>query len=525
MKKTKQILALLLALAMVLALAACGGDGNSSTGSTASTGGSTSSTGGDASEPEAATLDTSKEVNLIMYFISDKPGKYDEVEANYNKLFKEKLNCTLTTQWIPWSDYANKYPLLFSSGEEFDLAYTATWLSYASLAQKGAFKELDELWPQYAPNNWAQQSDAAKVQATVNGHYYCIPTLLATYSAYGPYYRTDILTEDQWDGKMENFEDLEKYLDAVKANVPEMEPYNVYSSGSEVDDMWLGANSLYAIRGTSWLHLDPFADKAELKTWYQYDGAMDFLTMMKRWCDKGFYSKSALADTDSTKPNNGKAACGIHNVDTYNGRVVDDYNNGRDWTWGFKNFVTDVSNLPFTQDACVVPTTSKNPERALALYDLITTNEEAYRVFMNGIEGTTYEIVDGQSKTLNADQDYGSTGMWAARNSLFNLDTVGSAADLNDMKAEWDAYIEKNGNTHSQYYAGFTIDTSSIETEYAACQNVVQQYWWPLELGYTEYLEAGLNDFQAKMEAAGVQKVIDTLQGQLDAYCEQFPQG
>ena len=115
--------------------------------------------------------------------------------------------------------------------------------------------------------------------------------------------------------------------------------------------------------------------------------------------------------------------------------------------------------------------------------------------------------------------------MWAARNSLFNLDTVGSAADLNDMKAEWDAYIEKNGNTHSQYYAGFTIDTSSIETEYAACQNVVQQYWWPLELGYTEDLEAGLNDFQAKMEAAGVQKVIDTLQGQLDAYCEQFPQG
>ena len=88
-----------------------------------------------------------------------------------------------------------------------DMAYTATWLNYSSLAQKGAFKALDELWPKYAPKNFERQSETALTQATVGDHYYCIPTLLATYSAFGPIYRTDLLKDTDWDGKMDNLAD------------------------------------------------------------------------------------------------------------------------------------------------------------------------------------------------------------------------------------------------------------------------------------------------------------------------------
>lgn len=509
MKSTRKLIALLLALALVFtAFAGCAG------------GGSNGGKGGELGE-----LDTSKEVELIMYFISDRPGKYDVVEENFNKLFKEKLNCTLKTQWIPWSDYGNKYPLLFSSGEQFDIAYTATWLSYASLAQKGAFMELDELWPKYAPNNWAKQSDAAKTQATVNGKLYCIPTLLATYSCFGPIYRKDILKDTDWDGKMENFEDLEVYLDYVKANCPDMEPMGLYSAGTDADEIWLDANSKYPIRGTNWLWVDPFAEKYELKTWYQYDGAKEFLETMKRWCDKGFWSKSCLSDTDSTKFKSGKTAARMHNVDSYQGEAVDVFNNGKDWEIGYTNFVKDISNLPFTQDACVLPTTCSDPARALALYDYITTDKEANMAFLSGIEGTTYEIVDDQIKTINVEEDYGASGMWAARNSEFNIPTYGAPADVLTMKADWDAYIKETGNHHSQYLAGFTVDTTSVETEYAACQNVVQQYWWPLECGLVSDVDASLAEFQEKMEAAGVQKVIDTFQAQLDQYCKDHPEG
>ena len=208
-----------------------------------------------------------------MYVVSNEPAKQQELTDNMNKIFKEKLNCTLKINYIGWAEYPNKYPLLFSSGEAFDMAYAATWLNFSALAQKGAFMNLDELWPTYAPDNFAMQSETAKQQATIDGHYYCVPTLLATYSAYGPMWRTDILDGTDWDGKMESFEDMEKYMDLVKANRPEFEPYDVCSSGSEMDDLYMYNNGMYAIKGSTndFLFIDPMEENPKLFTYYEYD--------------------------------------------------------------------------------------------------------------------------------------------------------------------------------------------------------------------------------------------------------------
>lgn len=518
MKNIKKFLALILALALIItAFSGCQG-GSETSGTASGESGNTS----EANSGETAALDTSEEVELVMYFISDRPGKYDEVEANFNEIFKEKLNCTLKTEWIAWSDYANKYPLLFSSGEKFDLAYMATWLGLSSYATKGAFMALDELWPTYAPNNYALQSETALTQATIDGHLYLMPSLLATYSAYGPYYRT--VFEDGaavYEGEVTNWEEYEAYMEWVQENTSISQPYQLYSSGLEVDDVYYQSMGQYPIRGTSWLSVDPYADTFTLIPNYENEYTMDYLEMTKRWSDKGFWSKSALSDTDSTKVQNGIAATAIHNVDTYQGRYID----SPEWEFKYTNFVKDVSNLPFTQDACVIPSTCENPERALALWDLITTDEEAFRAFNYGIEGTTYQITEGQIETINTD-DYGTgTGMWAARNTEFALDPFGAPDVIPEMKAEWDEYIESVGNHQSQYLSGWIPDTTSIQTEYAAVTNVVQQYWWPLECGFTEDLEAGLKEYTEQMKAAGVDKVIEELQAQLDAYCEEHPQG
>ena len=73
----------------------------------------------------------------------------------------------------------------------------------------------------------------------MEAHYHVSPPLLATYTAYGPIYRTDILEGTDWDGKMENLADFEAYLGYVKKTAPQFEPYNVMQSGSEVDDMYM----------------------------------------------------------------------------------------------------------------------------------------------------------------------------------------------------------------------------------------------------------------------------------------------
>ena len=489
--------------AAALGLSACAG--TSSAGTSSASAGTAASADG--------TLDTSEKVDLVMYVVGDRPAGQDLPDENFNKIIKEKLNCTLTVNWIPWADYANKYPLLFSSGEEFDMAYTSGWLNFASMAQKGAFMSLDDLWPVYAPKNYAAQSDAAKQQATVDGHLYCIPTLLATYSAYGPIYRTDIVEGTEWNGKMDSFEDIEAYCDIVKATHPELEPLDIYSAGSEWDDTYLFSKGYCSTKGgtNDFLFFDPTAAGPKLMTYYEVPETNDFLTMMARWNEKGFFSKSALSDTDSTKTQNGKAAIRTHNIDTFANYAV----MHPEYGFQYSNLVKNVSHLPYTQDSMVISNTSRNPERSLALWDLITNDRDVFDAFYYGIKDTTYTLNDkGQFKITDANL-YATTDMWAARTTEFNRDADGTPDSYAEMKAGFETAIASDNSREK--YAGFTLNTANIETEYAACQSVHQQYWWPLELGYTD-AASGLSDYQSKMEAAGIEKVRTELQTQLDAY-------
>ena len=284
-KNLRKALAVSMAIAMTGGLLA--GCGNSSSGGSSNSGttnsGSTSSASGE--------LDTSEFVELSMYVISDRPSGQDEIDENLNKLLKEKLNCSLKINWIGWAEYANKYPLLFSSGEEFDMAYSASWLNFASLAQKGAFKSLDELWPTYAPKNFAAQSEEAKQQATVNGSYYCVPSLLSTYNTYGPFWRGDLVEGTDWDGKMETFEDIEEYCDIIKETHPEMECIDLYSTAPEIFFMYMENQGLAAFNGIRYLWYDPSAENPTVMTSYELEKTPEFLEMMARWNEKGFYYK------------------------------------------------------------------------------------------------------------------------------------------------------------------------------------------------------------------------------------------
>jgi putative aldouronate transport system substrate-binding protein len=476
--------------------------------------------GGRQAQTSTGVLDTSKRVELIMYIIGIEPPKQVELYENFNKLSLEKLNATLKTYWINFSEYHTKYPVLLSSGEAFDMAYTATWLNFASLAQRGAFMELDELWPKHAPRNYARQSKTALNQAMVNGHLYCIPTLLPTYSAFGPIYRADMATPYGWDGKMDNYADLEKFLEIVHANNPGIEPLQVFQFGSDVDDVFIYHDGMFPIKGSTndFFFFDPRESNPKLFTWWEYGKVGDFLTMMKRWNDKGYFPKSGLSDPDSRKIHEGKSAVFFNNIDNWEGL----YRDRPEWDLRWNNFVTDVSNMSFTQDALALPTTARNPERALALYDLITNDEQVFRALYYDVEGKSYELItkDGETQiqALNVD-NYGFSNLWAARTKEFMLPVVGAPPDLNERKAAYDAYI-KDG-VKSQKFRSLVIDTTSVETEYAACIAIHQQYWWPLELGYVD-LESGLKAYRDNMTAAGIERVRAVLQRQLDDYVKNY---
>lgn len=522
--KSKKLLSLLLATSMaVTVFAGCGGSGSSNGGNTgtpssdasgetnAASASGESSTGTDTGSLPA--LDTSEQVEVVMYCLGTEPAGQQQIWDKLNEILLEKLNCTLKVNYISFADYPNKYPLLFSSGEEFDIAYAASWLNYPSLAKKGAFMELDELWPTYAPNNYALATETAKKQAQLDGVTYCVPSLNRTYSAYGPIYRKDLVEPYGFDKEIENFEDMEEYMDIIKENYPEMQPLSIYSMGSEVDDAFMYFNGMYPIKGSQndFFWIDPSEENLKIMTYYEYEKTPEFLEMMTRWNEKGFFPKSALSDTDSSKFKNGVASMLVHNNDSYVGSAIEH----PEWNVTYANFAKDISNLSFTQDAMVISNTSKNPERALAVWDLLTTDQEVFNLFYYGIEGVSYEVNDkNQVKMLDPD-NFGTSSMWAVRNSDFVLDSVGTPDSYEALKETWDSQIKEGEG--AQKYRSFVPDTSAVETQYSACLNAHQQYWWPLELGYTE-AESGLEEYKKMMEAAGIEEVRAELQAQLDAY-------
>ena len=461
---------------------------------------------------ELKDLDTSEEVEIIMYVVSDRPAGQDVVDENLSKLLKEKLNCTLKINWIGWAEYQNKYPLLFSSGEAFDLAYCATWLNFADLARKGAFKPLNDLLPKYAPKNYAQQSQTALAQATIDGELYAVPTLLATYTAYGAIYRADIADEMDPDFEMKTWEDVETYLDFVKANHPEMEPYDMYSSGPELFYTWTASKGLTTVdKGLRYMYFDPAEEHPTVKATFDIDGVKDFLEMTSRWSDKGFWSQSALADTDSTKTQNGKAAMKFHNIDNFQNYNILHPEWGFDWA----TFTKDVAHLPFTQDALVVSNTSKHPDRALAVWDLLTSDQDAYDAYFYGVKDVTYTLNDqGQFKITDPDL-YATGACWAVRTMELNRNAIGSPEAYDTIRQDWEKTIKDGVGTEK--YGGFVFDPTNVQTEVTACNNVTQQYWWPLELGYVDK-DQGLEDFTKNLQVAGIDKVIAEAQRQLDEY-------
>lgn len=501
--KKKLIAALLALTTMATVLTGCGG---SSSGS--SSGSSPASASG-----ESGTADTSQEVELVMYVVSDRPAGQDVVDENLNKLLKEKLNCTLKINWIGWAEYAQKYPMLYSSGESFDMAYCAGWLNFSNLARKGAFQSLNDLLPTYAPKNYAMQSESALSQATIDGNLYAVPTLLPTYTAYGTVYRGDIAEEAGIADTIDTWDEIEEYCDYILANHPEMEAIDMYSKDPELALQYTRSIGYKDIdSGLRYIYYDPSEENPTVKAVYDVDGISDFYAKMKDWSDKGYWSKSALSDTDSLKTQNGKAALRFYNVDTWASYSAIH----PEWNFQYGNMTSDVAHLPYTQDCMVISNTAKNPERALMLWDLLTTDQEAYDAFFYGVLDTSYTLNDEGQFTITDPDLYNTNAMWAVRTMDLNRNQAGVPDSYNTIREDWEKEISSDKG--AERFTGFVLDTTNITTEVAACTNAEQQYGWPLQLGYTENVEQSIEEYKSAMEAAGIEKVIAECQTQLDAY-------
>ena len=107
------------------------------------------------------------------------------IRDSLNAILKEKINATLEPLMVSWGEYRDKLPLIYASGEAYDLVYVANWCNYSAEALKGPFLELSELMPIYAPKTYAEmEADGTLETAKVNGSLYMVPSTCLLYTSY-----------------------------------------------------------------------------------------------------------------------------------------------------------------------------------------------------------------------------------------------------------------------------------------------------------------------------------------------------
>lgn len=472
---------------------------------------------------------------VVVYMMGDKPTDCDMVMEKVNEILKEELGCTMSMNFIGWADWATAYQLLLTGGNKIDLIYNASWASDKDYARKGAFMDLTDLVEDAAPELWdmipMQAWDFATLPTDKGDIIYCIPTAYVTYTSTGIQYRQDLCDKYNLPAP-DSIENAYLYQKGIKENCPEM--YANMDGGTrsweimKLDNFFLHYEESVGVmigavkeegENPSWAKAEKYISRDN--PWFRQE-----LEVAKQWADEGFWDRNLSSNPSDDVGgyfNEGMVAMSYNglNVDKFSGTVGTVHTSHPDWVVGFVPYGLKqgyVFNSSPTQDATAIPITAEHPELALKVMELIYTNKELMQLISYGIEGVHYTLTeDGAYKATDAASNFGQYAMntWAWKRTDFFLD--GAATEEGKVV---DAVKAKMAEATPIMPSAFSFDRSPVEAQLAAVEQVISQYLTPLRYGLTNDLDADLETFFQKAEAAGLNEVQDEYIRQYQAYCE-----
>ncbi len=558
----KKVIAALLAATMVLGMTACGGNDSQQSSAPESSGAESSAEespeASDAGEEEssaeeesaggeaaaAGDIDTSEHVVINYMTTGDAPSgdakaRLDEMMAELNAILTEKVNAELDIYYISWTDYLSNYNLTLARMDgTVDLVGTASdWLDAWPNSKNGAFIELsEEMLQTYAPKTWASIPAENWEMCKYNGEIYLIPEdNYAQWTNHGFTYRLDWAKEAGLADGVHSWEDMTTYFKWVKENKPDITPWD--SDGTQYATMvggWIASHSNYIAidginSGAMW-----GGTKDDLYTVYSpymtdTDSLVEFAKMMKEWDEIGVWKTDVLNNTTSTNRDDyriGKVAAEQHHTQTWTdlvshteaNKIYQEDENAESGFFYFGEESKNVVALSITHGAMAVSAGSANPERALMVYDLLRNDPDCYTLFNYGIKGVSWDTDDQGMRIIpegyNSDTDNinGMTNFWWGRNDDLEVKDATRAWDKIDAM-----YAEYDGIKIEYPYGQFVPEVDSIEGQISNINEVHTNYMKQIAFGkYSGTAEEIVAEYQAALEAAGINDVTAELQRQFD---------
>jgi putative aldouronate transport system substrate-binding protein len=566
MKLTRKLLAILLALAMIFAAAACGNSTPASdtpdTTAEAAEEAEEEAEVDDEAEAEEDTaeevaeddeeaaedededeedeepegdgeVDFSEEVTLVLYQIGDEPQDLQTVLDALNEKLVEKFNTKLDVQFSTWVDYRPKYSNILTTVGA-DMCYSASWLNYQLYSMGGAFLDVEPIMKNYAPDLWNWIGEEKMKSLAVDGTIYGIPNMWDEYVMFGIAYRRDLA--DKYNVPYpESFELAEEYFQGVHEADPDQGIiYNGASDASATNTLVTTGSSLLYYKypesdeinfyGYLW---DP-NDPKNLKDYWFSDEFVEDAKLMKKWCDAGWWSRSCLsaeADTEALQNDRCIAFISGCNANKYCGWVNDVADKG--WDLGWWDYAENTGYAfpahPNHNMTSLINGT-KYPERCVKVIEYLMMDEEANKLIQCGIEGTHYEINEDGLYVQIPDSGYGyeACDTWQLRNADFKLTATTGVLLQQCFDREEELAFQREKYPNVNISGAFAENYDNYSTEMSAVQNVISQYLNPIFAGVVDDPEAAIEDFRQRVTDAGLDTIREEYYQQWIDYCDAY---
>lgn len=444
---------------------------------------------------------------LIWYLPGDRQNDMASVMEEANKIVEPALGAKVDIQFIDQGAYQEKMTMMMSSKKEFDLCFTSDWLNkFLPNVRNGGYMELNELIDNNAPKLKTELPEYLFNASKVDGKIYAIPNLQALF------YQTCLLTFkdllEKYDFDITNVkkvEDIEPFLEIIKNNEPLLYPYRLgYGVAVKTFPVYEPIDSAIGIA----IPKDETSTKPVIVV--QTEEYKSATMLFRRWYQKGYIRAdiNSIID-DNADVNAGKYAV-IQAVWKPGGEAESQTR------FGGREVVFVPLEEPYLRanagmnTMTAISKTSKKPDKAIKLLELVNTNKDLYNLLVFGIENKHYEKIEQDKISIIKDSGYTPNAAWKFGNQFnaYFLETQD-----NDV---WKETARINNLAERSPISGFVFDTTSVISELAQIATIMKEY--TAASNGSEDPDKLYDEYIKKLDEAGQQNILKAVEEQLNAF-------
>lgn len=462
--------------------------------------------------------DDVQKVVMSFFTWTGAPTDTQAVQDAMNEITRDSIGIEVELQISDFASYQQNMTLALSGGEQIDIMANLS-TTYSNFAQQGYFVDLeeDDVMATYGQGIIEAVGQDNVDACRIGGVLYGLPNnrdlaqgrgcaAIARQYLDGIGYEVD----DSVEIMKITVDELNEIYAKLHETYPDLEVYRPTTTSmnqfSNVDA--LGGNVFGVLLNNG--------ENLTVENLFTSDFYKEYCERMYTYNQSGYISQDAATDTTAVgelvkagtlmgyttggKPGIKVQETGLSGQEMVIFQTMDNYISS-----------TSVASFPWA-----VPINTEDAAAAVTYLNELYTNPDLQNLLAWGIEGTHYVLGEDGLATYPEGVDASNSGYnhsmgWLMPNQFITHVWTGNNANL------WEEMREFNTSAVVSSASGFIFNSANVLNELTAVQNIYNEYQTSIEYGFVDP-ETGIAEMNDKMMAAGLQKIIDEKQAQLDEW-------